>query len=210
MTAYAAPQEYRNHPLVNKSSAEDDYFIGRTLEAVSRMLDRKLNEPYGFHKDTVATTRVYESGQTIVPIASTAGLVVKASGGWPVVWAEIDPLTINEDFELLPQSPLPDHPYTGLYLGPWPYTEWPPLVLDPTTYRATNYRVQVTAIHGWPAVPAAIKDATIILAATLIGESIYTTGRINELDNVVETSPQARMILKSLYQTYNRYPVAVG
>lgn len=192
-------------------SGRDDLALERQLAAVSRLLDRKLNQPYGFNVDATVTTRIYGPGDNIAPIASLIGLIVKAATGTPIDWSSVTALTINEDFETLPYGALsgPEPaPITALRLVGW--GAQPPSVWTPKTYIPDDFKVQVTALHGWPAVPEAIKEATIQLTAILRAESPFATDRIQELDQAVGTSGQARAILKALYEVYNAMPVAIG
>lgn len=209
--AYATPQDYRTHPLINQRQGGDNEATAQMLQAVARFLDRKLGQVYGFNKDAAVTTRVYWGGDEIAPIASTAGLIVKATTSWPPDWASITALVVDEDFELLPLNALTgpeSRPYTDIRLAGWSMT--PPGTFLPKTYYPTEYRVQVTAIHGWPAVPAAIKQANIILASMLAADSLFASGRIQEIDQAIDASPQARALLRDLHQAYSRYPVVVG
>ena len=210
--SYATPAEYRNHPDISKTSLADDVILGWCLEAISRVIDAKTNQPYGFNKDDSVTTRIYAGDDRFAPIASTTGLVVKASAASaPIDWDDVDAMVLDTDFELLPRNaltgPLPK-PYTDIKLLGWGVT--PVSQFQPKTYMPSVYRVRVTAIHGWPSVPQQIKWATIVLTAMLGGESIYTTGRINELDAAVDASPQARALLRDLWRTLNPLPVAVA
>lgn len=204
--SYATVDDY--YKVKDKKSQDDAGILEWQLVAVSRLLDLKLNQPYGFNQDAVVTTRVYGPGDQIAPIASVTGLVVKtAATGAAIDWPSIAALVLDTDFELTPLNPRAGWPYTGIsFFTSVPYD----VVINPSTYRGTNYRTQVTAIHGWPGVPEAIKDSTIRLTSILREESVFTTDRVQELDQAVGVSLQARGLLKSLYEVYNPYPVGVG
>lgn len=205
--AYATAQKYR--ALKQGLSAADDILLDLELKAVSRLIDRKTNNPFGYNKDATVTTRVYLKDEETAPIASTAGLIVKATtSALPITWADVTALTLDTDFELLPRNPISGWPYTALQIIGW--ASVPPSVWTPQTYNPDTYRVQVTAIHGWPAVPDEIMFATVELTALLRAESPYATDRIQELDQVVAASPQARSILKALYAQFNPRPIAIG
>ena len=211
--AYASVPEYRLWK--GKFSSDDDLVLEWCLEAVSRVIDQKLNQPFGFNKDVVASTRWYGPGELIAPIATTSGLIVKMSGSYSSIdWASIDALT-STDYELLPRNPQAGWPYTDIniyslmnrYYGN-PVTS--PVAINPDTYRSPEYRVQITAIHGWPEVPKAIKWATVELTAMLGGESVWSTNRIQELDQTIEASPQARSLLKDLMRVYSPMPIGIA
>ena len=57
---------------------------------------------------------------------------------------------------------------------------------------------------------AASKRGTIWLTSIVRIESPYATQQIQELDQLVQASPQARSILNGLMQSYNHYPVVVA
>ena len=206
--AYASLPEFRASEDI--SSFDDDLQLGWALAAVSRVLDRKLNQPLGFNKDDAVTTRVYKVGDPIAPIASISGLIVKVSFALapPIIWADIDPLTLDTDFELLPLVPAAGCPWTEINVfNWWRFSEWN---WDHQPYMPKHYRIQVTAIHGWPAVPVAIKLATIKLTSMLLGLSPFASNRIDDAGTLLDVAPQARSLLKSLHQVYNPFPVAVA
>ena len=62
--------------------------------------------------------------------------------------------------------------------------------------------IKVEAKHGWPAVPDGIKDAAITLTAMFRDESVYATMQMQQIDQTVQASPQARAIVRDLYQQY--------
>ena len=205
--AYATAAEYR--AAVDRTDAADDAIIGRDLTALSRYLDWKLNQRAGFQKDAAVTVRVYEGDGTRrlllrFSIASATGLIVTRDTDADGDFADETALTSNTDFELRPldADKYPEaRPWTELYIPSWAPTYG-------TWYEGE--RVQVTAIHGWPAVPAAIKSGTIWLTSIVRIESPYATQQIQELDQLVQASPQARSILNGLMQSYNHYPVVVA
>lgn len=206
--SYCSVPEYRL--AKGLQSGNDDLALEWQLAAVSRLLDLKLNQPYGFNVDETVTTRIYGARDQIAPIASTVGLIIKAAtGAFPLDWPATTALVADTDYELLPRNPRAGWPYTGINL-----LTTGPSVISPSTYRGsvwgTSYRLQITALHGWPAVPEAIKESTIQLTAILRAESPFATDRIQELDQAVGTSLQARGILKSLYELYNLAPIGVG
>jgi hypothetical protein len=212
--AYASVEDYK--AITNKSSTADDLWVGRALLAFSRYIDHKLDRRSGFNKDTVATIRLYmprstrptrtdwaESENPWLYGGRSRVLDVQDIGG------AITSITIDEtktgaysltlastDYELLPLNaavgPEP-RPYKQIGLLEWGgHPTWTP-----------GARVKVTAIHGWPAVPQAIKLATIEMTAILRVESPFAADRIQEFDQVVNASPQARGILNSLMTNYS-------
>lgn len=173
------------------------------LKATSRWLERKLEQ--FFNRDATATTRVYVPPYTgyglspslldIEPVVSVSAVKVDTNAGGTF---DETALAVTE-YRLLPVNaaagPEP-RPYRQLDVTPWgSQGSWPATV-----------QLQVTGIHGWPAVPEAIINATVEFTAMLRGESPFATGRITEMNQLVASetvSPQARAILKGLIEVYH-------
>jgi hypothetical protein len=200
--AYANNTKYK--AIIGKASGDNDTEIDAQLLAMSRVMEKDCFGGRYFTKDTAVTTRRYYprgSGQqtlTVEDIASTAGLIVKvddSNSGTASV-----SLTVGTDYVLLPLNALtgPEPaPYTELYLPGSGRTSWP-------------YLVEVTAIHGWPAIPEAIAQATCQLVARLRLEGPRATERIQEgIDAVIGTSREARSIVNELIEAYAAPPVWV-
>lgn len=212
--AYATKDEY--YAAHGKTSTTDDIAVNRTLEAVSRLIDKRLDRKNGFLKDAAATIRIYvpkgtgrrqrddwaESENPWLYGGMTRVLDVEDIGGaiTSILLDETNDNTYGttlatNDYELLPRNAaVHGEPYRQISMTPWgSYAGgWP-----------AGRHVKVTAIHGWPSVPAAIKVATIELAAILMIDSAFATGRISELDQTVEASPQARKVLNDLMAVYS-------
>jgi len=95
------------------------------------------------------------------------------------------------DYELIPRSA----PYGS---EPRPYT-----AIELTTWGTKGCfvpgaRVEVTGVHGWPSVPAAIKRACIQLTAILRLDSPRAQRQVTDLGQVVEMSPQGAGIVRDL------------
>lgn len=203
---YASPEEYRQFKGAN--SARDDVVLGIQLNAVSRLLDKRLNQPYGFNLDSVASVAIYGVRDVPRPIANTTGISVKtAYSGSAIDWDDATALVLDTDYALTPATPAPGWPYTGIELyGYGPQQS----ILNIGTYRGRNslsqLRVRVSALHGWPSVPDAIKWATIELVAMLRADSLFATGRISELGGAtVDASPDARRLLRDLARQFDPF-----
>jgi hypothetical protein len=212
--AYATDEEYRT--AITQSSGSDSVAIARDLLAVSRYIDHKLDRPSGFNKDAAATARIYMPKSSGRPLRDDwaesenpwkyGGLsrVLDVQDIVTLTSIEIDQgmdgtysqTLVANDYELLPRNAAvgPEvKPYSQIGLTEWgSQRAWAP-----------RQRVKVTAVHGWPAVPAAIKSATIILTSIIQLKSPFATGRITEMDAVIEASPQARAILQGLMTDYH-------
>lgn len=181
---YANIADYRGEVTVTIDSGSNAA-INSDLVAVSRWIDHRLSRFFNVDTNSV-TTRVY-----IVPagrrmrtppidwaesenpymygtwvrllevddIANTQGLEIKIDANRTGSFTSITALTAA-DFELrpinAPQGPEPK-PYQRVAIPEWSSLGgW-----------HAGERVQINAIHGWPAVPAAIRRATIDITATM-------------------------------------------
>ena len=206
--SYATPEEYRLFKGAN--SARDDVVLGIQLNAVSRLLDKRLNQPYGFNRDADGGPPVAVYGVRDVPrpIADTTDISVKtAYSGSAIDWADATALVLDSDYGLTPATPAPGFPYSGIELyGYGPQQS----IINIGTYRGrsglSQLRIRVEAIHGWPSVPDAIKWATIELVAMLRADSLFATGRISELGGAtVDASPDARRLLRDLTRQFDPF-----
>jgi hypothetical protein len=186
----------------------------RWLKAVSRLIDRKLDRVGGFNKDTVATFRVY-----VPKVKSRASRSDWAESENPWKYGPVSrvldvedlvsvtSITVDEnrdntfsrtlttdDYELLPRNASKwsvVFPYNQIELTSWgTLTSWP-----------AGARVKVTGVHGWPAVPDQIKVACAQLVGMGQLKTAYGSGRISELDGVIDTSLQARKLINDLMTT---------
>ena len=193
--------------------SDDDELLSVSIDAMCRVFDRKLGWPAGFKEDAAVTTRLYVGdGSRLLrlnhAIASTTGFEVKIDTDNDGSFADETALT-SDDYQMQGQAGdlNPDkgpmaRPWVQIYIPTWSttYGYWP-----------EGHQAQVTALHGWPVkCPEQVRLGVGHCVAMLGGHSIFTTGRIQELDSVVDASPQARAILRDLWQTLNRYPVGVG
>lgn len=133
----------------------DDTAIERAIEAASRMIDQHAHRRFDI--DAVVTTRLTQfetSGRAIsADIGDVTGLVVEVDeagdGAWQT-WAE------GVDFTLFPLNAADDgEPFT--FVGS----------LGTRTAPTRPGSVRITALHGWPSVPAEVAQATMIQALRL-------------------------------------------
>lgn len=198
--AYATSGQYKT--VVSKSSGDDDTEIDRTLLSISRGLDRVLGRgATGFNKDDSVVVRRYPASDSFIKtlfvddIASKAGLVVKVDDNQDGI-AEVT-LVETTDFDILPFNAA---------LGPEP-RPWECLSLPTNRVSRKSWSVltEVTAIFGWPAVPPAIVEATIQLAAIWRLESARATSSMSAgFDTVIGTSKKAQDIVDDLARLYSR------
>jgi hypothetical protein len=189
--SYATAAEYRTQ--TGKTGTASDALVLSQLKAVSRYLDRALVRPLGFNKDGTAAVRVYVMGRGhILDIddhvsVSSVEIGDKWSGDYQTALA-------TTAYALLPRNAA---------LGPEsrPYRQIEFLTTNP----GFDSLVRVTGIGGWNAVPDAIKIATIELAAIFRIESARATSSINEMQQLVSTSKEAKGILAGITSAYRQH-----
>lgn len=151
-TLYATLADLKAMRRITDTS--DDALLTRALTAASRQIDQKTGRR--FWLDDSATTRVFgASGRTtpdgrllVDDIGDLAGLLVETGTPGGTTW------TATTWYETAPANAVPQGaPVTEL--APTSGSVWP------------GGRVRVTARWGWPAVPAEISLATLLLASRL-------------------------------------------
>lgn len=200
--AYATAAEYRAR--VGKADTADDSTISAQLAAISRFLDWKTGRH--FTQDAAVTTRLYDgSGQAYLrledDIASLTGLVVKADLDGDYDFDEADEtLALNTHYWIDSQRAT-----FGSEAMPWGRLQLIPSSGRLNVWPDQRNAVQVTAIFGWPAVPAAIKEATVALTRQLRDlQHSGMTLTLENLDAQVRVSPQASRLVDDLVRAYRR------
>lgn len=134
----------------------DDALLERAVEAASRRIDGECSRR--FYVDTATSARTYAANRNaflfVDDISTTTGLVVKVddqmSGSFSTT------LTVGVDYQTEPSNAVTQgEPITLLR------------ALDTGFPVAENGRtlIEVTAKWGWPSVPHAIREATVLLAS---------------------------------------------
>ena len=134
----------------------DDDALERAVEGASRRIDGVCDRR--FYLDAVATARVYRPTSPwrveIDDVASLTGFILKTDGDGDGVYEET---WTASDYELGPLNALVKGRPVNVIHGIGQ--------LFPTETRPAP--VQVTALWGWPEVPHAIREATILLAGRM-------------------------------------------
>jgi hypothetical protein len=134
----------------------DDALLERAVEAASRRIDGECSRR--FYVDGAVSARTYAANRNaflfVDDISTTTGLVVKVddqmSGSFSTT------LTVGVDYQTEPSNAVAQgEPITLLR------------ALDVVFPVAENGRtlIEVTAKWGWPSVPHAIREATVLLAS---------------------------------------------
>src|SRR5512137_220373 len=151
MAPYVSLVAVKNELRITDASRNDR--LDQLIEFASRHIDDRCGRR--FWADTVATSRRWRTRGRVVrdddgelllvdDIVSETGLVVEVGGG--TSWTAV----AGYETELFEQIN-PDRPIVGLrrLYGSWSHSP----------------RVRVTAMWGWPAIPAPVTQACLIMAA---------------------------------------------
>jgi len=161
---YATEQDFRSY--IKDDTSLDAAMIGACLLSASRSVEGFCGRHFYQHVDTQYFSPD-ENNWWILPLddmdlATTDGLTVTSeygsAGNYPTAW------TLDTDFICEPVN----QSMNGI--EGWPFTHlralggkiWPPRAAD--FWRDT---VKVVGTWGWPTVPDAVKQATLILAVDL-------------------------------------------
>jgi len=193
--AHATAVEYRE--VAGASDAANDVVIDRDLKSVSRWLEHKLGQ--FFNVDASDVARIYipvQAAKLWIDPLSAAPTTIKIDEDNDGSFAD-DTALASTDFEMRPlnvdKGPEPG-PFTHLVLTDWgTKSSW------------KNLRVEITGKWGWPAVPEAIKDATIEFTRLWRMETPRATTRITEMDQVIGMSRSAHEMLKEIMGRYKVY-----
>jgi hypothetical protein len=184
----------------------DDLEVTIAAEAASRAVDGYC-ERYFYR---VTATRTYVPADlyrtrvddlvSVTTLATDPAGTTAQGGTYPVTWPAAA-------YQLLPYNP-------GKTGEPWPYTSIRavggltfPWVVPLLLMRMD--RVQVTGVFGWPAVPQAVRTATLIAAAELFRMKDMPAGGGQPGEfSIVQLGPNPR--IGQLLDPYRRNPVLVA
>lgn len=154
---YATTDELKEEFHID--DAEDDAVLARSIAAASAWVTSHCGRD--FNVADTASARVFRRSSPqsvwVDDISTVTGLIVATDEGddgtYDTTWS-------SSDFELEPLNQV----FNGITGFPYEHIRSVGTRLFPAGQRAA---VQVTATWGWPAVPGAVKKATLILAARL-------------------------------------------
>lgn len=195
--AYGTAQGYRAR--VGKSDTGDDLLIGRHLLTCSRLFDRETGQFFSKDAEPVARIFVPKWGDVLdldyeglcPGIADITDLEIKVDTDGDGSFADETAWAIT-DYDLYPLN---------ADKGPEP-KPWDRIKPLGSKRFIPGNKVQITAIFGWPAVPAAVEEDIYELCGIWRSENPRATGRMNELDQVVATSPVALSLVKRIKVAY--------
>lgn len=159
---YAQLDDLKSLLRIPASDTVDDAQLTRSIEAASRRIDGVCDRV--FYQDATATARVYDATNltsvSIDDVSTLTGFVVKVDDGFSYGTT----LVIDVDYRV--------EPLNNLSKGLPIYR----LVSLSGIFPRSTVRpgVQVTARWGWPSVPLAITEATLLMAGRLFkrGDSL--------------------------------------
>lgn len=202
---YATSDQFKGYIGQATSDNTDNSQITDALNSSSRAIEKYCHRQ--FNAAGAVTARVYyPDGYCLTDvddISTTTGLIVKTDEGgdgtFETTW------TINTDFQLEPLNGVVDGE-TG-----WPYWRLRAVGAKrfPCVLSDSIAPLQVTANWGWTAVPAAVKQACLILASNyfrLKGAPFGVAGYDQFGPIRVKTMPQVAELLNP----YVLSPVLVG
>ena len=201
---YASLAEYKAR--VEKTGTADDTEITAQLLTVTNFLTLRLGR--FFTKDAAVVTRVYDgNGETRLwlpdDIATSTGLVVTVDLDGDYSFADETALTVDTDFWLGP--PNADK---GPEPFPWEYLDVHPTSGNLSVWPDQQRAIQVTAIFGFPAVPGAIKEATISITRQLrdahLGGAAMSVEAIDTAIGFNQQLADVRTLLWRLQKAYAR------
>lgn len=161
---YASLDELR--AFLRITDAGDDPELSVALTAASRAIDHATSRHFGVDDSAVARYYSPLSGSfqrdwgdratlEVDDISTTTGLVVKSDTAGTGSFATT--LVLNTDYRLFPyNAALEGRPWTRIILS------------QGVGWAQAERGVEVTARWGWPAVPSAIKQATLVQASRFV------------------------------------------
>jgi hypothetical protein len=172
VNGYAERAQLKEILRIPAGDTVDDSQIDRVIESASRRIDGKCDRR--FYRDAMASARqYYVTNRAFLytdDISTATDLEVRiddGSGTYPTL------LVQNVDYVLEPLNSFAEgHP---VYILRSASSVWPLFTLLPP--------VQVTARWGWPEIPAAIREATLLLAGRMMkrGDSLLGVAGFSDL-----------------------------
>lgn len=204
--AYATTDDYRQ--AIDKQDLDADPVIEVDLMAISRWLDKRLDRFFGQEgSDLAPVTREYE-----IPLSSTAprlpidDLVTLTSIGIDTDGdGSINVVLSAAEYRLFPLNARlgsEPHPYDRIALFPGGVAGSTNDVI--AGIGAFPPVLRIAGVWGWPAVPEAIKRATIQLTALWRLDTPRATTQISELGTTSGVGKRAMSIVDEVPRVYAR------
>lgn len=166
--------------------ADDHTVLEARILAVCRLIDRETGNVLGFQQDASAQNRTYKPGH--------GGLFLDIGDDY---YASVATITVDgtalvaADWELRPLN-------AALLPEPAPFRR----IFHLTGAWSAGSSVVVNGVGGWPSVPNGIVELTSELVALLTLESPRATSTMNEVSEVIKTSPAGQGIILRLKREF--------
>lgn len=177
------------------SDATDDTTLGLVLDGVCRAIDGHCGQ--SFYKDSAASIRYYTAVDKrtvfVDPLVSVTTLATDGDVDrtYSQTWAATD-------YDLMPANAASrDRPYTWLEQAPDGDYNFPTRSLG----------VKLTAVFGWPAVPAAVSEAALLWAERIFKRKDAPFGiasfiEAGEMRLIKEIDPDVVTLLKPFVRLF--------
>ena len=159
--AYATAQQLRDH-LGDGSSTLTLSLLERAINASSRAIDRHCGRQFWQDSSTAVRTSIVQHPDYafVDDISTRTGVVVK-TGSDGVTFSTT--LTVDDDYILEPRNA---DKYASASFDA--YAFWQIRMLDSTlSVDPRRPTLQVTARHGWSAIPPEVEEACVLKASSL-------------------------------------------
>lgn len=199
---YVLLDELKAYLKIKPEKVEQDDNIEDAISSASGEIEKHCNRQ--FQQADTASARVYApASPTRCPVDdfwSTSGLVVEVDSNGDGSFSTVVPAS---DYELYPVNGVVDG-----QVG-WPYYEINLVAgVFPTNLRRQNV-VRVTAKWGWAAVPSAVRQAAIIIAAETfqLKDAPFGTAGMDQFGNIYHVRDNRIAAGKLARYCRNRIPV---
>jgi hypothetical protein len=193
-TTYATLAEFKEAAGILSSDTVSDTALQDVLNTSAKMVDRYCDTAIGFGQ-TSSQTRYYQASKVtqclIDPLVSISQLAT--DNGWDGTFSTVWSAT---DYIFYPRNAAADSmPYYWMDANLATGAQMFPLIPN---------GVKVTGVFGWPAVPAAVKQATIIQALALFSSRQAPFGVIGagSEGSVMRMSAALHPEVKALLEPY--------
>lgn len=184
--------------LGNGGNAVAETLLEQLIEAASREIDGICNRRFFQVTESRIFTAEWPDLVYVDDIVSVTTLETDGQGDrtYSTTWT-------LADYEMEPHTPVIfGHPFTSI-------------VLHPNTTKAfptTRRGVRVTGDWGWPAIPAPVEEACLLIAVRLNQSAKAPFGSAGTLqDGQVQYTPRVDPVVRQLLDPYRRFNIgAVG
>ena len=186
---YGTLAELKDRLDIESTETTHDQILGAVLEAASRAIDGICG--WRFYTTTSDETRYYtgEWGDQFFcddPIVSITTLKTDDDGD-----RTYDETWTTDDYDPMPYNAATDNrPYTWLEVTP----------NGDYTFPTSRKGIQIVGKFGWPELPSAIKDATLLLAEKIFSRKdaifgVMGSPELGTLREIVKNDPELMILL---------------